>query len=218
MSLRRYLRSLGLNTSPPLHTTVIRTDRLNAIIKPSSHVLVVMLSSTDMTGTYFYTVNVRLQYQIVQHNGNDSVCLGHSRQPHGPIKFLTTTALPTDANAETLQKVLSLQLLSQIAKMLYDADNQAEVAHQRLKRHHEAQLQKETHFYVGQLEFLNRPQLLTSAADKRTVGSYSKLLLRAHELCFVKSTTLYTINIDQDGIPNTISVNWVSPAPTPLQL
>lgn len=73
-------------------------------------------------------------------------------------------------------------------------------AHQRYKQHQDAQVREQTPFRTGQLVYLDRPSLLTSAVDKMAIEAYPKLVPRALAPYDVVLKTSHTAVIDLDGI------------------
>lgn len=80
-------------------------------------------------------------------------------------------------------------------------------AQQRYKKHHHANLQEQTPFHFGHLVYVDFQPFSTSAPDKRAVEAFSKLLPRALGPYHFISTKSNTVTIEQDGIPNMISLD-----------
>lgn len=84
-------------------------------------------------------------------------------------------------------------------------EERTKATQQLYRRHHDAEVQEEVHFSVGQLVYVDYPLLLTFIGEKVAGEANSKMLLRGLRPYRVMKTTLHTIIIDKKRVMNMTS-------------
>lgn len=66
----------------------------------------------------------------------------------------------------------------------------------------------------GQLEYVDRLPLTTAVHVRQKPQVYITLMSRTQSLYGIVNVLLHTVTIDENGIPNTISINEATPVPS----
>lgn len=62
-------------------------------------------------------------------------------------------------------------------------------------------------FEQGQLEYIDSPPLKTPTHEHKKAQIYNNLMSRTQSLYHVRDVSSHTIALDENGIPNTISID-----------
>lgn len=139
-----------------------------------------------------------------------------SRHPPGPTMTTLLTPFPMDTTDLT-PKQLKLKFLQRLHHMMSETAKTLTKAQARYKRYLDRAVQFLPQFYMRQEVFLDRPPDQTKMTGKLlAISAKSKVMTKSTGLYMVLSATAYTVTLDEDSIPNTVSTDRVTLAP-PLQ-
>lgn len=136
------------------------------------------------------------------------------KHPPGPKTAARPSALPNDAASATNPKVLRQEILQQVAALEEKVSNTLKKRQAKYKWYFNNKVRMIPMFAVEKHVYVHRPPPALLKEDKKTSPQNNKLLSQAKGPSTVMYVKSYVININENGILNTISLDEAKPVPT----
>lgn len=168
----------------------------------------------DQRLTYVYNTHVH------RSTNTTPFSLVLSRHPPGRTLLPAKQAYHTYVSRQTSVQATRRALEALIHTLPAKADAHMCSSQQRYKRDYDKLVRVTSKFTPGDMVFVDRSPLsatVTTSASAMANATYNKLLIRALGPFHVNSVQPHTLTIEEDGIPNTISIDRATRAPTVSQ-
>lgn len=166
-------------------------------------------------GPVSVAANICVQFRHIPINKHYPFSWSLSRHPPGPTTIHSSSALPSYAYKATSARVLRTRLLEKLLTIKSTVSATLVKQQQRYKRDFETEVGSILKFRRGRLVYMDSTPLTTAAEERTKPQAYKKLISRTQGLYHVIDVSLHTINIDENGILNTISIRWATPSHPP---